>query len=426
MNETLATHNSKTKAGEPVLLQREIHGTTWRIEPPRLRVPVTFLLDDPCPGWNPYYFHDQFNPRSASHIPNSFLEGFADVVERTGIRGKFSIIPHPFGLGPVSERVEGVSDHDLAAWVGTVRERVAPCMDLSPEVVTHWNALDIETGKLHPFWEPIWVARQSRETLARYIRYGLDILDRAGLPANGVTSSWSTGSTNEEPYAAAIGDALRTTRNLEVTWYFLHPDTALQYVPPRLVPNDSGAAVVSIVCCVGDFAWSTLDGNPAETNAMISPDGKAGRLVEACDPRGIVAFVSHWQSLYSNGSEAGLKALETIVQRVNQYLGDRVQWMRCSDIAQYAAATASISANAQDESRTTFTTDISCPALTVSRPQEDAVTPTSVKVQRAGETQPLRRVDDPRTLVPGSWTVRDGRLCVCWNMRRDDALVPDR
>ena len=422
-NEMLAPHNSPTKAGEPVLLQRELRGTPWSIEPPQRRVPVTFLLDDPCPGWNPYYFHGEFNPRDASHIPNAFLDRFAAVIERTGILGKFSVIPYPFGLGPVSGRVEGVTDHELAEWVMTVRERVAPYMDLSPELVTHWNALDITTETLSPFWEPVWVRGQSRETLAHYIRYGLNILDDAGLPANGVTSSWSTGSTNEELYAAAVGDALRTMRDPAVAWYFLHPDTVSRYVPPRLVSNDSGAAVVSIVCCADEFAWGPLRGGLATTDAMISPDGAAGRLVEACDPRGILGIVSHWQTLYSNGSEAGLKALETIAQRVNQYLGDRVQWMRCSAIAQYAAATKCITANPRDEGRTAFAADIACPAFTISRPHEARTVPTSVKIRRAGEARPLRRVDGSQTLVPDSWTVCSGRLCVCWDVRRDDALV---
>ena len=423
VNETLAPRSSATKAGEPVLLQRELRGTPWRIEPPQRRVPVTFLVDDPCPGWNPYYFHGQFNPRDASHIPNAFLEGFAAVIERMEIRGKFSVIPYPFGLGPVSKRVEGVSDHELGAWVTTVQDRVTPYMDLSPELVTHWNALDITTETLSPFWEPVWVTRQSRETLAQYIRYGLNILDDAGLPANGVTSSWSTGSTNEELYAAAVGDALGTTQNPAVTWYFLHPDSASRYVPPRLVLNDSGVAVVSIVCCAGDIAWGTLRGGPAKTNAMISPDGAAGRLVEACDPRGIIGIVSHWQTLYSNGSEAGLKALETIAQRVQECLGDRVQWMRCSAIAQYAAATARITAHARDASCTAFAANIPCPAFTISRSHEARTIPTSVKVRRAGETRPLQRIDAPQTLVPNSWTVCNERLSVCWDMRRDDVLI---
>jgi hypothetical protein len=42
--------------------------------------------------------------------------------------------------------------------------------------------------------------------------------------------------------------------------------------------------------------------------------------------------VSHWQSLYSNGRETGLKALDLTGRRVQELLADEVEWTTSSEL----------------------------------------------------------------------------------------------
>src|SRR5689334_10241598 len=82
-----------------------------QVEHPLLRQPVVLIVDDPTPGYNPAYFHSGFR-NGPMLAPRELVDEFADLLEATGMRGKFSVIPYPFGLGRVDRAVEGVGDAD--------------------------------------------------------------------------------------------------------------------------------------------------------------------------------------------------------------------------------------------------------------------------------------------------------------------------
>src|SRR5438270_11996494 len=104
---------------------RDLPETGVRIQHPMLRQPLSLIIDDPTPGYNPAYFHSGFR-NGPERIPVSLVDDFADLVERTGLRGKFSIVPYPFGLGRVDREIEGVSDADRRYFLDVVRARIAP------------------------------------------------------------------------------------------------------------------------------------------------------------------------------------------------------------------------------------------------------------------------------------------------------------
>ena len=56
-------------------------------------------------------------------------------------------------------------------------------------------------------------------------------------------------------------------------------------------------------------------------------------LREVLDAGGWPVLLTHWQSLFSNGLETGLAALDELGRRVREHLSDRVEWMTCSEIA---------------------------------------------------------------------------------------------
>ena len=105
-----------------------------------MSLPITLIIDDPAPLINVYWWHlaeRRENPVLASgeavarFIPVDFLDEFVDVITRWDVRGKFSVLPYPAGLGKVSEGWEGCNPRDLDQWLDLVRSQVAPRMDIT-------------------------------------------------------------------------------------------------------------------------------------------------------------------------------------------------------------------------------------------------------------------------------------------------------
>jgi len=72
----------------------------------------------------------------------------------------------------------------------------------------------------------------------------------------------------------------------------------------------------------------------------LTADGRAGRIRDLLDGGGEVVLCTHWQSLFSNGTMAGLGVLAEVGRRVRDNLGDAVRWTKCSDLAAGAVARA--------------------------------------------------------------------------------------
>jgi len=385
------------------------------------RVPITILLDDPTPCRNPMWY-EQPDQGHVAVIPNAFTEKFADLVERTGAAGKFSVIPCPGARGRVDEAVPYVPPEDLAAFLRLVRERIAPRWDISPEMLTHNKALDLATMEPLAEREDVWAARQDETTLTPYIARGLHILREAGLEPNGVTSPWAFGVEVEEAYATAIATALREVRGIRLGWYFLHADPRSPAVPPRVMRLDParGTALVSIVSGARadsaghlDFAWRTQRGEPAELDVLLTADGTGGRLAELFAQGSPIAFHTHWQSLFSNGSGAGLDALGTLIERINRVWGERIRWTSARELATYAAARAATRIDSGDDGRRlTMAAPFACADFTLAVPAPDGATRLSL------DGIPLDRVAAADVVVPeGCWRHDGAEALVCLSLR---------
>jgi hypothetical protein len=386
------------------------------------RVPVSVLLDDPTPCRNPmwYEFPDAGH---VAEIPNAFTERFADVIARTGARGKFSVIPCPGGQGRLDEGVPGLPAEELRAFLRIVGERIAPTWDVGPEMMTHNRAYDLDTGRLLPEREDAWAAHQTIETLTPYISLALQILRTAGLQPNGVTSPWAFGIEVEDSYNTATVTALREVCGIRVGWYFLHVDKVSPAVPPRLarLQPDDGTALVSLVSASrdaaghADFAWRTQFGEPALTDALLSRDGRSGRLSELF-PRGEpMIFHTHWQSLFSNGSGAGLDALEDLFGRINRTWGEDVVWLSARELALYSAAKAATRVRTGGErGGLVFDAPFPCANFTVALPMKDGLRLNG---------QPLTQIDEGEVLREGTWRATEGGVVACFALQDDDELA---
>jgi len=307
------------------------------------RVPVSLIVDDPMPGLNPMIDHEPSHPHRR-HIPNDVLRRFADLAERHGIRGKFSVVPWPLALGRIDrpDTLPLESRAALPEFIELVRERIMPRFDLTCEFLTHSWAIDLRSGRPSAETERTWAAHASAEEFAQTIGLAAQLLGDAGLPMEGVTSPWDSGQDNEEAYAAGIALAERR-RGRRLGWYFLRGDDGLD-VLPRITHRDADAVVVSIIFGAGpDPGWDTQYGEAERSHLLVDPDGggRVRTLVQAGLP---VVLCTHWQSLYGNGSLGGLHALDNVGARLRAHFGDAVEWVPLRRHAELAAACATLEA----------------------------------------------------------------------------------
>lgn len=129
-------------------------------------ITMSLLVDDGAPV-NPMFFHD---PPYAHPLlmPNALARDFADVCEEYGVRGKFSVLPMPCCLGSIEEGLNHVPPRHLAGFLKTVRERIAPRFDMTPEILTHLAAYRL-TGGFRHVYEDEWVAGATVEEMTDYI-----------------------------------------------------------------------------------------------------------------------------------------------------------------------------------------------------------------------------------------------------------------
>jgi hypothetical protein len=278
-------------------------------------------------------------------IPNEFLTRFCDVVERHGMAGKFSIVPAPGGRGDV---VAGIEGHDPALtreWLDIARARLGPRWSFCSEGITHNLAVDLVNGGYLPESENAWSQRQDRTTLTPYLVRQLELLRDAGIDASGVTSPWVFGVEVEPEYCAAIVAAQREVYGRRFSWYFLHTVTDPSDARPWTAHREGDTVLVSVPASTNDVWWVTID-SPRTDRAFIEEiadqvlgrDGCSGRVGEVLEGGGWPVLLTHWQSLFSNGLETGLAALDEVGERISATLAGEVEWLSCLELAQRAVA----------------------------------------------------------------------------------------
>lgn len=317
------------------------------------RTPITFLVDDSCPLVHVYRCHwmdvhhkppftEDGRPMLET-IPNAFLDRFCDVVGEHGMAGKFSIVPAPGGKGDI---VRGIEGHDPALtreWLDKMQRRLAARFDFCPEGITHNLAVNLAGGGYFDQGESDWSQTQTRETLTPYLTRQLELLRDVGIDATGVTSPWVFGIKVEPEYVAAIAAAQRAVYGRDFSWYFLHMIYDRPDLRPWIALQQDGQTLVSIPANVDDVWWATI--NSPRTDAafvhgiadqVLTADGRAGKVREILDAGGWPVLLTHWQSLFSNGTEVGLTALDEVGRRIAHTLGDEVEWVTCLEMARRA------------------------------------------------------------------------------------------
>ena len=206
-----------------------------------------------------------------------------------GIKGKYSLIPHPACVGWLDRDLPGWSKQELNASLELVRTLMTPNWDIHPEMVSHTWVVDTKTGRPFPertsaFMENWgWSARKSADQLADYMSYALRILKNVGLTCEGITTPGGFGTRALPELAQGTLQACRDVFQSEIPHYFRHLFTDDQSVAPRVeyasgLDGPDPKCVVSIIGCTGDWfgGWDGL--SPGSVDQFITADLKAGRL----------------------------------------------------------------------------------------------------------------------------------------------------
>lgn len=310
------------------------------------KVPIAWIIDDPAPGISVYYTHakTRFTKDGRpliKYVPNELFFRFCDIVERHGLKGKFSVVPMPGNCGDIINGIEGVSKQDLAEWMQGLKTRVMPNFSIGPEMLTHNKAVDLATGEALEQTEQFWSFEQDRTTLTPYIAKAFSLLQEAGIDSCGVTSPWNFGELVEEEYVQSISQALYDVTGKKNAWYFCRGLPGVPNGRPWIALDEKERCVVSIPKTIAEHIWPTIDTpdtSEAYVNSVadqyITEDGTKGDILDALAIGAYPVMVTHWQSLMSNGLGTGLRVLDKVGERVNRHLSDRVQWMSFEEILQ--------------------------------------------------------------------------------------------
>ena len=312
-----------------------------------MRIPVSLIVDDPAPIISVYYEHVARRTTSDGRpiiptFPNDFLDQFCDIVEKHGIKGKFTVIPMPGNKGDIVNGLEGVDRSELDEWLNTVKTRLLPHFSVGPEMLTHHKAVDLATSEALPMNERDWASTQDRTTLTPYISKALAILKDAGFSPIGVTSPWDFGIEVEDEYEESISRAVQDICGSNEAWFFLRQLRNTPKARPWIALSEEGRTLVSIPGTLKDCTWQTI--NCPETSdeyvsrvadEIITADGKEGEFVRVFESGGYPIILSHWQSLMSNGLRTGLRVLDVIASRINLHYSDKVEWMSFEEIMRF-------------------------------------------------------------------------------------------
>ena len=302
-----------------------------------MKIPISLIIDDPAPVISVYYEHagkgetEDGRPLAPTYSNQLFFR-FCDVVQKCGLKGKFSVVPMPGNKGDVVRGLEGVSDEDMNAWLDGVKTRLEPAFSVGPEMLSHHRAVDLSTGRPLPMNEQEWASTQDRTTLTPYIEKALSLLKEAGFSPVGVTSPWQFGIEVEEEYQRSISRAVESVSGSKNAWFFLRALRDRPNAKPWVALEEDGRTL-------RDHFWDTIDTPRTDreyissrADKIITADGKEGELLRVLNSGGYPILITHWQSLMSNGLGTGVEILDETARRINLHLSDRVEWMSFEEI----------------------------------------------------------------------------------------------
>jgi len=385
------------------------------IENPLCRVPVSMILDDSCPVVNLSHFWIRLRENRSTadmpvEIPVSFLRRFGEWCADHGVKGKFSFVPMPGGLGTIDLGLPGFSKAHLQEWINAAKEIIWPHWDFTPEMITHCQVVDLNDWMMTDEWEQgEWAERPIPfDQLAPYIAAALRILHNCDIPAEGVTSPGAFQRVDLENYGASTLWAAKEVNGNPRPFLFCevyHRDEGpLPYPKLYSLDKQKGECCGGIIAGTGDW-FAGWEGNNRKAihspDLCITEDLRGGRMPKLINAGCPAIMVSHWPGFYFQGEEVGFNIFKTVVQRLNQL--PNIIWMKTSEIAHYWMAKAMVDITPTADG-CAISSPMPCNRFTV---RLSGAKPGKWTLNG----KPLREVGKPLALEPGTWA-KDGEEVV--------------
>ncbi|GIW94615.1 MAG: hypothetical protein KatS3mg110_2656 [Pirellulaceae bacterium] len=421
--------------------ERPQQDRTVSVELPRLRVPLSLIIDDStclvnlnrfaipqfAEAWRTVdpsrYQHDW---RSMPHeIPDAFVRKFGEWCAEHAVKGKYSVVPYPACVGRLDRVLPGWTQQELDQSIELVRSLMMPNWDIHPEMVTHTWAIDLKTG--HPYpersikymenWD--FSVGKSADELASYMAYALQILKNIGLPCEGITTPGGFGNRVLPQLAQATLEACRDVFQAEIPHYFRHLyDSGPRSVAPRVeyaagLDTDAPRCVVSIIGCTGDWTGGWDCSNRGYLDRFITPDLQSGRMVEVIERGEPACIVCHWTGIYFNGEEVGFKIFQEVVRRLHARF-DNIMWMKLSEIARYWAAK-ELTGIERHQDRLVLRAPFGTPHFTLTIQAAPSGLP---RIKHGAEQKALEAAKDALWLQSGQFLRRENSVTVCFDLPR--------
>jgi hypothetical protein len=382
------------------------------IENPLGRVPVSMILDDSCPVVNLSHFWIKLrHGREAKNVPSieipvAFLRKFGEWCLEHGVKGKYSYVPMPGGLGTIDLGLPGFPKSMVDEWIGATKEVICPNWDLTPEMMTHCKVVNLSDMMMTEEWEQgEWAERPIPfDTLAPYIAAALRILRNCDLAAEGVTSPGAFQRVDLDNYGASTLWAQKEVNGNPRPFLFCEVysegDEPLPYPKLYSLDKQKGECCAGIIAGTGDWfaGWEGNNRNAiGHPDKCITEDLQGGRMPQLINAGCPAIMVSHWPGFYFEGEEVGFGIFKTVVERLNQL--PNILWMKTSEIADYWIAKAMVDIT-DTATGCEITTAAGCPRFTLRLHKAPSGKWTVNGV-------PLREVAKPLRLESGTW-VKDG------------------
>lgn len=295
----------------------------------------------------------------------SDARAFADLIDEFNIRGKCSLLACPSGLGRIDQSVRGYTDAELKELLAIMRDRIQPRMDITPEVVTHSMALDLDSGALLPHAESAWVthlaATRQMDRLKEYLRFAFTILRNVGIAAHGLCVGGMSDPSNigkgesllTGHHREALSEALLSVErefDPKRTFSFMYTGSLplteqgrSVRAPETIYRSPDNGRVFEVFSHGEDPLLPMLYGDrealAAATDAMISPDLERGELVAEAEAGRAVVFTIHSQTLISLNTGLGQSCLREAMKRFHQRYGKRIVWLKTSELCEKLGVT---------------------------------------------------------------------------------------
>jgi hypothetical protein len=427
--------------------QRPVQDAAAKVEFPRRRIPVSFIIDDSTCLVNMGHFcMPQFQacypdrpayqkpwhtyPRE---IPDAFVREFGEWCAQQGVKGKYSVVPYPACVGWLDRELPGWSRKSLQASLELIRTLLLPNWDVHPEMITHTRVIDLQTGRPLEEISPATMENsypqqaQSADQLAEYLAYALRILRNCGLPCEGVTTPGGFGNRVKPELSLAVQQAVRDVFRAPIPHFFKYVvdgDASTEPVVEHVtgLGTDGLNLTVNIPAGTGDWFGGWEGDVLPEPDRYALADASGGRVVDLIERGQPALFLCHWPGMYCNGTKAGFRAFQRVVTSISGKYADRIVWLKLSEIARYWAAK-ELTAIRREGRVWTLQAPFACPDFTLTLPRAAVDAGDSPTIVHQGQPLELEPATRATQLVGGRWHAGDGKVTVCFALPQGSTEV---